>query len=56
VRLDDIASSSEVPVLPVQGWISTGVGVWCVPRHLVVPIHFHLTEHPLPPRKRTTFS
>ena len=24
----------EIPVLPVQGWIPTGSGIWCVPHPL----------------------
>ena len=30
LRLDDIASSSENPVAPVQDWISNHSGIWCV--------------------------
>ena len=35
LRLDDSASPSEVPVLPVQDRIPTGSGSGCVPRSLV---------------------
>ena len=48
VCLDVIPSPSQIYVLPVQGRTPTATGVWCVSRHLVGSIHFHLTEHPLP--------
>ena len=44
LRLDDTASPSEIPVIPVQDRIPTGSGVWCVPCHLVGLPH-RLTPH-----------
>jgi hypothetical protein len=44
LRLDDTASPSEIPVIPVQGWIPFGSGSGCVPCPLV-----GLT-HPLTPQ------
>jgi len=47
LRLDDSASPSEIPVLPVQDRIPVGSGSGCVPCPLV-----DLT-HPLIPRSHT---
>ncbi len=44
--LDDNPSSSEIPVIPVQGRIPTATGVWCVSGSLVGSTH-RLTENPL---------
>ena len=44
LRLDDIASPSEIPVLPVQDGVSVGSGTGCVPRPLVGLTHT-LTPH-----------
>ena len=49
VFVDDYPSPSEVTTLYIQDWISSDVGVRCVPRHLVVPTHT-LKEHPPPPK------
>ena len=46
LRLDDIASPSEIPVLPVQDGVSVGSGTGCVPRPLVGLTH---TLTPYPP-------
>ena len=45
LRLDDIASPSEIPVLPVQDGVSVGSGTGCVSRPLVGLTHT-LTPHP----------
>ena len=45
LRLDDSASPSEIPVLPVQDGVSVGSGTGCVPRPLVGLTHT-LTPHP----------
>ena len=44
LRLDDIASPSEIPVLPVQDRVSVGSGTGWVPRPLVGLTHT-LTPH-----------
>jgi hypothetical protein len=44
LRLDDTASPSEIPVIPVQGWIPFGSGSGCVPCPLVGLPH-RLTPH-----------
>ena len=44
LRLDDTASPTEIPVIPVQGWIPTGSWTWCISCSLV-----GLT-HPLTPQ------
>ena len=45
LRLDDIASPSEIPVVPVQDGVSAGSWTGCVPCPLVGLAH-PLTPHP----------
>jgi len=43
--MNDSASSSEIPVIPVRERIPVGSGIWCVPRSLVGLTH-RLTPTP----------
>ena len=58
LRLDDIASSSKIPVVPVQDWISNHSGIWCISGVvLVYDVRGTLTGNrtrltPLPPPNR----